>query len=124
MQTNVSLILFKKGIGNMKTHTYISYGHSVEGVLPDEWNYFGLYLCLSIVCLLLAARLAKVSILSFPVNPLYWHYWVVANAKLWPYIDKEKPNHGFQAYMYLWAISVLFLIYAFFILIKIVNSIS
>lgn len=82
-----------------------------DGVIPDDMRFFWLYIALSIVCLVIAALLARVKLTTFPLNPIYWHYWVMANAKIPPVIgDIFERSRNYRFYVIFWALSVVFTI--------------
>jgi hypothetical protein len=91
-----------------------------DGVIPDDMRFFWLYIALSIVCLVIAALLARVKLTTFPLNPIYWHYWVMANAKIPPVIgDIFERSRNYRFYVIFWALSVCFLIFSVVILLAI-----
>jgi len=83
--------------------------------VPSDWSYFWLFILLAFVCLVISALLAKVKIRSFPLNPIYWHYWVVAKAST-PILNGEKFHPKFlRAYMFFLIGSICFLVQALFV---------
>jgi hypothetical protein len=90
------------------------------GVITHDLKYFWLYIALCIICLVIAALLARVKLVSFPLNPLYWHYWVMANAETPPVIgDVFDRRRNYRLYVIFWALSVCFLIFSVLILIAV-----
>jgi len=85
--------------------------------IPSEWSHFWLFIELGFCCLVISALLAKVKIGSFPVNPIYWHFWVIANAEAPPLVSDNLPPRIYRPYMFFWAGSVCFFILAFLVLV-------
>lgn len=70
------------------------------------WGDFWMFLGIGVLCLLLSAFLAGVRIGSLPVNPLRWHWWVVAHARIAPTLDENvAPFRIYRPYMLLWVAS-------------------
>lgn len=83
--------------------------------VSSDWSHFWLFVLLGFSCLVISALLAKVKIGSFPRNPIYWHYWVVAKAET-PVLNGESINPKFlRTYMFLLVGSICFFIQAFYI---------
>lgn len=98
---------------------YLSPRTSFEVFIPPDWSWFGLSLLLGIPCLLVSAVLAKVRIGSLPVNLIYWHLWVLANAKVAPSYNDDPPR-VYRPYVFFWAASICFLFWSFLVLVAIV----
>lgn len=97
---------------------YLSHRTSFDVFIPPDWGMFWLSLFLGIACLLVSAMLAKVRIGSLPANPLYWHLWVVANAKAAPTYNDDLPR-VYRPYAFFWAASICFLFWSFLVLLAI-----
>jgi len=87
-------------------------------VIPNQWYDFWLFIGFGFACLAISAYLAKVRLGSFPANPLYWHYWIVANAEMPPLVNSERPRI-YRPYMYFWAGSLCLFVAALFVLVSI-----
>lgn len=97
---------------------YISRRWVYDINIPAEWDSFWFSLCLGMACLAASAFLANVRIGSFPANPLYWHIWVVINAKASPSFNDERPRI-YRPYMFFWAGSICFFFWSALVLIAI-----
>jgi hypothetical protein len=89
-------------------YTQIHKGNLIYDLfVPATWADFLLFCGMGIFFLLVAARLARVRIGSLPINPIYWHYAVVANTRL-PPIAGETQNglRIYRAYMFFWVASI------------------
>lgn len=95
---------------------YLAQNKSYNVFIPTDWSSFWLSLALGIACLLVSAILAKVRIGSLPANPLYWHLWVVTNAKAAPSYNDDPPR-VYRPYTFFWAASICFLFWSFLMLI-------
>ena len=73
--------------------------------IPIHWSDFWMLLVMGFVCLFISAYFAKVRIGSLPANPIYWHYWIVANATAEPTINDDTPRI-YRPYMFFWAASI------------------
>lgn len=94
-----------------------------ELFVSASWPDFWLFLGLGLLLLLIAARLARVRIGSLPVNPLYWHYWVVAEAKSAP--DLNEAGEGprvYRLYMWFWMASLCSVAAALLVLTAILSA--
>jgi hypothetical protein len=87
--------------------------------IPYEWSDFWLFLGLALASLLISAILAKVRLGTFPANPIYWHYWVVAEAKTPPTYSPETPK-SYRLYMYFWAGSICLFVAALLVLVAMI----
>lgn len=89
--------------------------------IPNQWADFWLFMGLGLACLLVSAILARVKIGSFPVNPIYWHYWVIIKATKAPFLNAGVPRI-YHPYMLFWAGSLCLVLVAFLVLIAIFSS--
>jgi hypothetical protein len=87
-------------------------------IIPNQWNDFWVFIGLGFVSLAISAYLAKVRFGSFPANPIYWHYWVIANAMKPPLVNSELPRI-YRPYMFFWAGSLCLFIVSFLVLVVI-----
>jgi len=94
---------------------YLSHNRSFDVFIPPEWGWFWLSLFLGIACLFVSAVLAKVRIGSLPVNPIYWHFWIVAKAQEAPSYNEDTPR-VYRPYAYFWAASICFFFWSFLVL--------
>ena len=83
--------------------------------IPIDWSYFWLYFAMGIVCLILSAYFAKVKIGSFPVNPFYWHYWVVVNSKVDAFFNESTPRIP-RPHILFWVASIFLIALSFLLL--------
>ena len=82
-------------------------GRVYEIAIDSDWTGAASLFVLGVFCLIGSAVLAKVRIGSFPVNPIYWHYWIIANAKMAPAVNTPIIRIA-TPYMVLWIASVVF----------------
>ncbi len=87
--------------------------------IPNEWSDFWLFLVLAFASLLISAILAEVRLGTFPANPIYWHYWIVAEAKTAPTYRPEAPRI-YRPFMYFWAASICLFVAALLVLVAII----
>ena len=87
--------------------------------IPTDWSHFGLFILLGICLLIISASIAKVRIGSFPVNPLYWHYWVIAKAEVSQLKNDNSSPKAMRSYVLFLIGSICFFVQALFILIAI-----
>ena len=87
--------------------------------IPYEWTDFWFFLGLALASLLISAILAKVRLGTLPLNPIYWHYWVVAETKTPPTYDTEG-SRSYRLYMYFWAGSLCLLVAALLVLVSMI----
>ncbi|PKO66142.1 MAG: hypothetical protein CVU22_17040 [Betaproteobacteria bacterium HGW-Betaproteobacteria-16] len=86
-------------------------------LIAATWSDFWLFLGAGLALLFVSARLAKVRVGSFPANPLYWHYWVMANAHERPLMsDSLRYPKIHRPYVFAWAISLCSLLSALLVL--------
>ena len=87
-----------------------------------DWYHFGGSLGVMLLCLIIAALMARVKVGSFPVNPLCWHYWVLTNAHRNPMMWQSGLYSLFcRSYIFFWLASVAALMFAFVVLLIIFN---
>ena len=89
----------------MRVHTSGKFGRDI--FIPATWPDFFLFLGLGLFLLLISARLAQVRVGSFPRNPFFWHYWVVAATRIPPVADESVgASKAYRSYMLFWAASL------------------
>ena len=86
--------------------------------IPHDWSSFCGFAGLGIAFLLVAAILAKVRVRDLPVNPLYWHFWVIANAELPPLVSSNSIFRTYRPYLFFWAGSLGLFLLALLVLIS------
>lgn len=103
----------------MRTQIFRNNLQTYSFSVPSEWSDFWLLLGLAFACLLVSAILAKVRLGTFPVNPLYWHYWVIAETRTPPTYSPEAPRI-YRPFMYFWAGSICLFVCALVVLVAII----
>lgn len=90
--------------------------------IPHDWAAFWCFIGLGVALLFVAAILAKVKIRSLPVNPFYWHFWVIANTAIPPLVDESSTFRIYRPYMFFWAGSIGFFLAALLVLISMLGA--
>jgi hypothetical protein len=87
-------------------------------LIAATWSDFWVFLGAGVALLFVSARLAKVRVGSFPVNPLYWHLWVMTHAHERPLMnDSQRYPKIHRPYVLAWAISLCSLLSALLVLV-------
>ena len=89
-------------------HAQLIKGNTVFDLfVPASWSEFFLFGGLGLGLLVVAARMAGVSIGSFPPNPFRWHWWLIVASLRPPVVDEstEEPM-VYRAYVLFWAASL------------------
>ena len=108
----------------MIVHIYRANGaRSGDYFIPTEWPNFWLCICLGFLCLIISAYFAKLRIGSFPANPLYWHYWLIANADSGPLVNNlDSRPRIYRPYMLFWAGSIASFVFALVVLLGMLSK--
>ena len=94
----------------------------VDISIPHDWSAFCGFVGLGVVFLLVAAILAKVKIRDLPGNPLYWHFWVIANAEVPPLVSSNSMFKIYRPYMFFWAGSLGLFLVALLVLVSMLGT--